>query len=79
MKIESMPVFARLILGAVLGIISGIALGLVFSLIIASISNLFANGNSEAIPPYSLATFLGMGAGAIIGGISGAITYTKSK
>lgn len=72
--------FVRMSTGAMLGIALGVAGGLVFSIVIATISGFFAsgmNGNGSAGIPLEVATFLGMGAGAIIGAILGGVHYSR--
>lgn len=82
MQNERLNSFLRLLLGSVLGIILGIALGLGFSLIIAWISS-HVQPIDPSMPPkenlYGIASFLGMGFGAVVGAILGGITFFKKQ
>jgi hypothetical protein len=68
-----------MLLGGVLGITIGIILGLGFSLIIAWIAGHIQPGNTESIPPVNIASFLGMGFGAVVGGIMGGVVFSKKQ
>lgn len=80
MCLEKTPPFVRMLLGALLGIVLGIIFGLLFGLVIAWASgSLFPKtmGYGPGPMPYEMASFLGMGAGAIIGSILGGIYGNK--
>ena len=80
MYLEKASPFIRMLLGALLGTVLGIIFGLLFGLIIAwATSNLFPKhmGYDPGSMPYEMASFLGMGAGAIIGSILGGIYGNK--
>lgn len=71
----------KMIIYTLAGITLGIIFGLLFSLIIMHISSLFMTAQGYVKPPfadYGLATFFGMGFGAIIGAIIGA-AHTNKK
>lgn len=66
-----------------IGTIVGIAAGLVFGLIIwgavSLIEQTIVSTSYQSTPPVTFIAFLGMGAGAVIGSIFGAITGLKEK
>lgn len=67
-----------MVLGAILGSLLGIFSGLVLGLLIGFLSmfvNYASDGNVKDGPPFQMIAFLGMGAGAVIGAIFGAIHY----
>lgn len=68
--------FKNTVLYAALGIVVGIVLGFVFGLIISFLSGLVSSG-VEGAPPREIATFLGMGFGAVISGIFGGVVGYK--
>jgi ABC-type lipoprotein release transport system permease subunit len=76
---EKFSPLIRMFLGALLGVILGIIFGLAFGVLIVWITH-FA-GMTMANPsdqiPYALGSFLGMGAGAMIGSILGAVYSNK--
>lgn len=69
-----------MVLGALLGSLLGVFSGLVFGLLIAWITTYISHstGRVNDAPPFAAITFLGMGAGTIIGAIFGAI-YSNRK
>lgn len=69
---KKIHLFSRVFLVALFGVVLGIVVGLVFGALISFISTLFASGSYDS-PPLGFGVFMGMGAGAIIGGIMGAI------
>lgn len=81
MRIENLPAFPRMMVGAVLGAAAGIIFGLIFSLAIAWLANQISTGPRIGTPngDYGFSSFLGMGAGAIVGSIFGAGTYLNKK
>lgn len=80
MHFEKYPPFMRMILGALLGASLGIVFGLFFGYIIGFISLKLmdpAMAKNADIFPFTFASFLGMGSGAIIGSLLGAIYANK--
>lgn len=70
----------RMILGALSGAVLGIVFGLFFGYIIGFISFKLMNpamAKEAEMFPYTFASFLGMGSGAIIGSLLGAIYANK--
>lgn len=68
--------FIKMLLGAVAGVLLGIGFGLIFGLLISWIA--FNIGPKADVGIYTGGSFLGMGAGAIIGSILGAV-YANRK
>jgi len=67
--------FTRMVIGTFLGCTLGIIFGLFFGFLIKTISLFLIPGMFDG--PHILAPFLGMGFGAIIGSILGAIYSNK--
>ena len=70
-----------MVVGAILGIVTGVTVGLATSLLIATIAGLFERnygmmGGGTGMP-YSMASFLGMGFGAVVGAILGGTAANK--
>lgn len=68
--------FLNVVLLGALGIFLGILLGFVFGALIHYLHSFVATEANNIIP-LSIATFLGMGVGAVAGGIIGGITVLK--
>lgn len=82
MCMEKLSPLTRMFLGALLGIILGIIFGLAFGTLIVWITHFMGMtiGGEPAEfnqVPYALGSFLGMGAGAMIGAILGAVYSNK--
>ena len=76
MSCKSLSVMSHIVMNAFFGIVAGIILGFVFGFLIAHVTQLFAVEEYEAVP-VSLGVFLGMGGGAMVGGIFGGIVGYK--
>lgn len=67
------------LLGSIVGIAAGLVLGMVIWGIISLIDQTTVSNAYQSAPPATFVSFLGMGAGAVIGSIFGAITALKEK
>jgi hypothetical protein len=65
--------------GALIGIFSGLILGLLVWGLLLAVDTIFPVESSYSVMPASVITFLGMGFGAIIGGIFGSIACLKER
>ncbi|MEK9132568.1 MAG: hypothetical protein AAB606_02575 [Patescibacteria group bacterium] len=85
MCLEKFSPFSKMLLGALIGVVLGIVFGLLFGLLIAFVSMCFGSSSAiGALPPrpmdfYQMASFMGMGAGAIVGAILGGIAANHKK
>lgn len=85
MCFEKLSPFTKMLIGALLGVVLGILFGLLFGLLIAWISMCFSAFNTAGFMPpnspenYQMASFLGMGAGAIVGAILGGVAFMHKK
>lgn len=85
MCLEKLSPFSRMLIGALIGIVLGILFGLLFGLLIAWVSMSFETlstakaASLKAQNFYQMASFLGMGAGAIVGAILGGIAANHKK
>lgn len=82
MCMEKLSPLTRMFLGALLGVILGIIFGLAFGVLIVWITHVtgMTIGGKPAEfdqVPYALGSFLGMGAGAMIGAILGGVYSSK--
>ncbi len=65
---KKLKLFGKILFYGIFGIVTGIIIGGIFGLLIAYIAGLFNTLPREEVP-LQLGVFLGMGAGAMIGGI----------
>lgn len=79
LKDSTCRVSFRGIKGAVIGIITGLILGLLIWGLLLAVDALFPVESSYSVMPASAVAFLGMGFGAILGGIFGAIACLKEN
>ena len=69
----------RGIKGAVIGILSGLVLGLMIWGLLLGVDTVFPVESGFSIMPASTVAFLGMGFGAVIGGVFGACACLKER
>ena len=65
--------------GALIGILVGLILGLIIWGFLLGVDEIFSVESSYTVMPASVCTFLGMGFGAILGGIFGSIACLKEN
>lgn len=67
------------LIGTVVGIAAGLVFGLIIWGVVSLIDQTIVSESYQSTPPATFIAFLGMGAGAVIGSIFGAITGLKEK
>ena len=78
MCFEKASPFVRMSFGAIRGAFFGVIFGLIFGLLIGFISQQFGSPKIDGPgSDFGISSFFGMGAGAIIGSIMGAISVNK--
>jgi hypothetical protein len=74
-KCNKCQLFFHIILFALVGILVGIVLGLIFGALIVTILDFITTGDANV--NLEMGGFFGMGCGAVIGGVFGAIVALK--